>query len=230
MSLGDELKKEVAEILKEQWSFRDGQVVPNNDDLKLSNDGVKLQATVLYADLADSTGLVDTKTPGFSAEIYKSFLRCACKIITNNSGIITAFDGDRVMGVFIGDSKNSNAVKTALKINYAVRKIINPCIKNQYISTDFTATHGVGIDTSDLLVARSGIRGSNDLVWIGPAANYAAKLANLRKDNYSTWITENVFKNMLDEAKYSNGKLMWETRNWTKYNKTVYCSSYWWPV
>lgn len=229
MSLSDDLKKEVAEIFREQWKIRDGQIIPENNDLKLSNDGVKLSATILYADLADSTEMVDTKKPEFSAEIYKSFLRCACKIITNNSGIVTAFDGDRVMGVFIGDYKNTNAVKTALKIKYAVLNVINPCIKNQYSSSDFSVIHGVGVDTSELLVARSGIRGSNDLIWIGSAANYAAKLATVREGNYSTIITQKVFEEINDEAKYSNdGSLMWETRKWTKYNKTIYRSAYYW--
>lgn len=228
MSLSNDLKKEVTEILKEQWKIRDGQIVPENDALKLSNDGVRLSATVLYADLADSTEMVDTKKPHFSAEIYKSFLRCACKIIIDNSGIVTAFDGDRIMGIFIGDSKNTNAVKTALKIKYAVQSIINPCIKNQYTSSDFSIIHGVGIDTSELLVARSGIRGSNDLIWIGSAANYAAKLATIREDGYSTIITQKVFEKINKEVKYSNGDLMWETRNWTKYNQTIYRSSYYW--
>lgn len=229
MSLKDDLKRDVAYILKEEWSIRNGQIVPENDGLKLSNDGVKLSATVLYADLADSTKMVDTKKAHFAAEIYKSFLRCACKIITNNSGIVSAFDGDRVMGIFIGDYKNTNAVKTALKINHAVIDIINPCIKSRYSSTDFSVTHGVGIDTSDLLVTRSGIRGSNDLVWVGSAANYAAKLATIRQTRYPTWITKKVFESINGEAKYNNNnKLIWETRNWEKYNQTVYCSSYSW--
>src|SRR5262245_34289938 len=107
MALSDDLKSDVTAILRERWTKRDGQVVPAMDDLKLSNDGVKLSAAVLYADMADSTEMVDTKTPEFSAEMYKIFLRCACKIITDNSGAVTAFDGDRVMGVFIGDYKNS---------------------------------------------------------------------------------------------------------------------------
>ena len=35
----------------------------------------------------------------------------------------------------------------------------------------------VGIDTSELFVARTGIRRANDLVWVGRAANHAAKLS-----------------------------------------------------
>jgi hypothetical protein len=35
----------------------------------------------------------------------------------------TAFDGDRVMAVFIGDSKNTSAVKAALQINYVTKHL-----------------------------------------------------------------------------------------------------------
>jgi class 3 adenylate cyclase len=73
--------------------------------VKLGNDAVKLSATVLYADLADSTKLVDGHTKQFSAEIYKTFLHCAAKIIRSEDGVITAYDGDRVMAVFIGDRR-----------------------------------------------------------------------------------------------------------------------------
>lgn len=47
--------------------------------------------------------------PHFAAEIYKSYLHCASKIIRCENGVITAFDGDRVMGIFIGDLKNTSA-------------------------------------------------------------------------------------------------------------------------
>ena len=48
-----------------------GNVVPESENLALTNDAVTLDATVLYADLADSTGLVDKYTADFAAEIYK---------------------------------------------------------------------------------------------------------------------------------------------------------------
>ena len=49
-------------------------MVPESDDLKLSNDAVNLDATVLYADMAGSTNLVSTYKPEFAAEVYKTFL------------------------------------------------------------------------------------------------------------------------------------------------------------
>ena len=119
MSLGDDLKDKVAEIFKEKWTTRDGQVVPKSSDIQLANDAVKLDAVVLYADMSGSTKLVDNYKAHFAAEIYKSYLHCAAKIIRSEGGEITSYDGDRIMAVFLGDYKNTSAVRSALKINYA---------------------------------------------------------------------------------------------------------------
>ena len=90
MGLGDNLNAEVLKILKERWSEREGRVVPESDDLKLGNDAVTLNGTVLYADLDDSTKLVDTKRPQFAAVVYKCFLACAARIIRLEGGEITS--------------------------------------------------------------------------------------------------------------------------------------------
>lgn len=233
MSFTDDLGAEVVKILKENWELRDGQRVPETPDLKLANDGLKLTGAVLYADLAESTQLVTKHSATFVAEIYKCYLNCACRIIRNQGGEITAFDGDRVMAVFLGAAKCTSAVRAALAINHAVTKIINPKIREQYptLPADFQIRQAVGIDTSELLVARTGIRGSNDLVWVGRAANLAAKLCSLRQGNYASWITSDVYDLCAESVKTANSASMWEKRSWTQQgNMSVYCSSYHWPL
>ena len=173
MTLGDDLRQIVADIFRREWKAIDGRVVPEPDKIGFANEGVQLDGTVLYADLADSTLLVDTSGPQFAAEIYKSYLHCAAKIITSEGGAITAYDGDRIMAGYLGNFKNQSAARSALKINHAVKQIINPALKTQY-ETEYQASQVVGIDTSPLLVAQTGIRGSKDLVWIGRAANHFA--------------------------------------------------------
>src|SRR5207245_1618227 len=116
-----------------------------------------------------------------------------------------AYDGDRIMGIFIGGSKNTSAATCGLKINGAVREILTPALKKQYPLSDFILKHVVGIDTSNLWVTRTGVRGANDLVWVGPAANYAAKLTELDA-SYPTRITHRVYDKLSDTAKLSNGK------------------------
>jgi class 3 adenylate cyclase len=227
MGLADDLNAEVTKIFKEQWTTRDGAVVPDSPDLKLANDAVKLKGTVLYADLAESTALVKASTPSFAAGVYKTYLSCACRIIGANGGVITSFDGDRVMAVFIGTSKETNAIKAALQINYAVVKIINPRLKDQYPTSSVVVRHAVGVATSDLFVARTGVRGANDLVWVGNAANLAAKLCALREGSLASWITSEVHDRADASLKVSGGKPIWEKRPWTKQdNAEIYASAW----
>ena len=228
MSLSEELSEEVASILSSRWTERDGTTVPDDDDIKLGNDAVNLDATVLYADLAESTELVTKYENWFAAEIYKAYLHCSAKVIRNKGGVITSYDGDRIMAVFIGDSKNTAAARAALNINYCVSQIINPKLHAQYPKrSDFNVKQAVGIDTSQLFIARTGIRGSNDLVWVGRSANYAAKLCALRKSNYASWITADVYNMLHASAKVYDGKDMWQKDTWPEYGVTVYRSSWW---
>lgn len=230
MSLGDELKTEVKKIFGDAWTTRDGQVVPESEDLKLGNDAVKLDGTVLYADLDGSTNLVDTKKPEFAAEVYKTYLHCAAKIVRAEGGTITSYDGDRIMSVFIGGSKNTEAARAALKINYTVQEIINPAIKAQYSKTTFSVRQVVGVDTSQLYVARTGIRGSNDLVWVGRAANYAAKLSS--RSGPPSQITADVYDLLHDSAKVGkDGQNMWTKTTAAEIgHKTIYTSTWNWSV
>lgn len=226
MSLKDDLDKKVKEILSEKWTERDGQVIPSSEDVKLTNDAVKIDGVVLYADMSESTKLVDSKKAYFAAEMYKIYLHCAAKIIKSEGGEITAYDGDRIMAVFIGESKNTSAARAALKINYARIKIINPAIKKQYKNETYQIKHTIGIDNSNLFIARTGIRGANDLVWVGKAANHAAKLCSL-PSCYPTRITANVYNCLNKTMKYSDGKSMWEKVTWNEMNSIIYRSTWW---
>ncbi len=231
MSLGNDLRAEVGGILKTNWKVRDGNVVPEADKVQLGNDAVKLRGTVLYADLADSSGLVKNNSASFAAEVYKSFLVTACRIIRSNGGEITAFDGDRVMAVFIGEGPNTAAAKTGLQLKWAAEKVITPKIKEVYPNSTYSVRHSVGIDVCELFIARTGIRGSNDLVWVGAAANFAAKLCALREEGgFCTYITDEVFSKLHESAKLGGDpkRSMWEQRTFG--GRTIHRSSWWWSL
>lgn len=229
MKTADEIIDEVKKILRTKWETRKGIKVPEPEDIRLGNDAVTLDGTVLYADMADSTGLVNGYKDWFAAEVYKSYLVAACYVIRNNSGVITAFDGDRVMAVYVGDSKNSMAAKSALQLKWVVSEI-NTSLKAAYPNSAFQLRHSIGIDSSNLFVAKTGIRDSNDLVWVGRSANYAAKLSSLSDVAYSSFITESVFSMLSDETKYGGNprRIMWERSHWEERNIVIYKSNWSW--
>jgi class 3 adenylate cyclase len=228
VTLKEELQEAAANIItSDKWIARDGEVVPEPEDLGLGNDAVNLKATVLYADMSESTVLVDSQKAHMAAEVYKTYLVCAARIIKNNGGVITAYDGDRIMGIFIGKTKNTTAAKTALQINWAVNNIVNPALKTEYGDAAYQMKHTVGVDTSLIFACRIGVRNDNDILWVGRAANYAAKLCSL--DEYPVYITGDVFDSLDDGSKLGGNprRLMWEERTWTPMNKMRIFRSNW---
>lgn len=228
MSVADDIKKNAKDTFGSTWTVRNGTVVPSAADLKLTNDAVRFEtATVLYADLDQSTALVEGHRWDFAGEVYKTFLYAASRIIRNRGGAIVSYDGDRVMGVFIGNAQRNSAVNCALEINYAVKNIIQPQLKTNW-KTDYELGHIVGIDTSEIRAARTGVRGDNDLVWIGNAANLAAKLTAL-DEGHPTWITKRVFDSLHDKQKLGpEGEGIWRQWSWTEHDgQPIYSSTYW---
>jgi len=212
VGVSDDVKERVASVLNTAWSTRDGRVVPSTSDVALSNGAVEVEAAFLYADLAGSTALQKDYKATFAAKAIRMYLAGASQIIRHFGGQIRSFDGDRVMGVFVGNSKRNDAVKAAFMINWLVREVINPLVRerqqNMKNTTVWVARHGVGIDVGATFIARAGVRNSsgaqthNDLIFTGRAPNIAAKLSALRDENLGPIvITEDVFGGLNPEQK-----------------------------
>ncbi|MGX7952959.1 adenylate/guanylate cyclase domain-containing protein [Tsuneonella sp. HG249] len=233
MALKDDLTNSVQGILGKTLKERDGQKVPTSEDISLADGAVKLDAAFIYADLAGS-GMIAKQCPwDTTAKIIRAYLDCATRIIRARGGEIRSFDGDRVMGVFIGDSKRSSAVKAALQIQWATRHLIEPEATARFNSVkknDVKIRQACGIDVGTSRAVRAGIRNNNDLIWIGRPPSFAAKMSDAREYPYCTFISADVYNRLNDESKFSKGVDMWEQRSmlFAGVSETCYRSSYWW--
>lgn len=206
----DSVGSQVQTILNTAWDIRDGTLVPTTDTVKLKDGAVKVEAAYLYADLADSSQAAQKLKKEVTGKIIRSYLDAASRIIKHYGGEIRSFDGDRVMGIFMGNSKNTNAIKAGLSINWAMDHVLDPKFVAKWptLKDYWTPAHGVGIDTGSALIVRGGVRASNDLVSIGEAPNVAAKLSGLR-GSPDVYITEAVYNQCNEVARTTNGKNMW---------------------
>lgn len=86
----------------------------------------------------------------------------------------------------------------------------------------------VGIDTGPIRAARTGVRGGNDIVWVGRAANHAAKLTDLNLSE-RTWITDEAFRRLADEAKFGGipKQPMWKRYKWSQQGDRIIHGSTW---
>lgn len=213
MTWVDDLTTETERLLNTQWDVRNGTVVPEAEDVALKEGAVKVDATFLYADLAGSSKLAQVCPWETTAKIIRAYLNISTRLIRAYGGHIRSFDGDRVMGVFLSDMKNTHASYCAREIDWCVEKVLNPKAHEKFSSiknNSIRITHCVGIDTGEATAVRAGIRDNNDLIWIGNAPSYAAKLSDIRNYPYCVYISERSFKKLADSAKSEGGANLWE--------------------
>jgi adenylate cyclase len=207
------IETRVSTIFNMTWNIRVGQVIPKTNDVALINGAVKLRAVLLYADLFDSTTLARKFPRSVAAKIVRAYLSSMTQMVKDSGGEIRSFDGDRIMAVFVGSSKSTAAAKCALQMNYVVQKILKPQAEAKFPSLQtegFLLGHCAGIAQSDVFVVRGGVRGSNDLVFIGSAPNVAAKLSDIRNPPWHSYISSAVYRDLNDSTKIgANGKNMW---------------------
>lgn len=228
------IEADIDKVLAADWNERVGSVVPKTEDVALSNGAVKLDAVFVYADLADSSTLATKMPKKTAAKILRAYLASMTKLISHNGGSVRSFDGDRVMGVFVGDSKNSNAAICALNMHYVVSELLLPKARDRFKSVrdnNFDARHCAGIASGEVLIVRAGVRGSNDLVFVGEAPNVAAKLSDVRDGDNQSYITADVYGRLNASAKLSNSteENMWDSVSRDIGDRTlgVYRSSWW---
>lgn len=234
MGINRDIENDVNTIKDASWSVRKGQVVPNTDSIVLNGGAVELEAAYLYADLANSSKMARYFDRRVTAKILKSFLATATRLVRHRGGTVMSFDGDRVMGAFVGDSKCTNAVKCAFAIAWAVEELIRPKFKSKYPAVrdaSFSIAHATGVDVGTVFIARAGARGNNDLISIGRAPNLAAKFSDIRTGTYSTFVSSTVYSRMKQDCKERlNGtKDIWQKQSWNFLGENIsyYRASYW---
>ncbi|TFD48155.1 adenylate/guanylate cyclase domain-containing protein [Cryobacterium frigoriphilum] len=216
MTLKEDVDAAVVDMAKE-WSVVTQQSgstsVPDTDTL-VGTSAKKILATYLYTDIKNSSGLMKVSPAETVASVMAAFLKISVRIIRHYDGHIRSFDGDRVMGVFTGPDRQSRAATAALKINYAVRTILEANIQSQFGSihrSNWNLQQMTGIASGDALLVKVGIRNNADILSAGIAPNLAAKLSDLRLSNsaIATAIGKGTYNSLNDSAKLSKGVNMW---------------------
>ena len=167
MALRDNLDSEVRKILQEPWDIHRARKAPKPQDLDLDNAGATIQAAVLYADLEESTKLVERQEAIFSGQIYKTYLVTSARVILSEQGVITAYDGDRIMAVFTGREIAERAVRSAMKINYVVQEIINPALRELKPGVGYEVKQSVGVTAANSWRSRPEL--GRQTTWCGSA-------------------------------------------------------------
>lgn len=190
--------------------------IPNIQNVHMNNPHY-LRLGFLYVDLSGYTNLTMEHSRKSVTRILNAFLVSMVEITRAFSGQPVGIAGDRLFSIFhkndTGDNQESQkAVDCASKMNYIVEEVLNPFAEN-LLQKKVKLQVSIGIDYDFALMTRFRTGELNEYIFIGDAANFAAKLQNWTAKG-SMRISGNIFNNL-------NNKNKWKKlRN--RYGKSVY--------
>ena len=231
MTLKEDILTKAKEIRDANFVKNSTNTVPSitNSKLTFGCTGLTFTATVLYIDMRGSTKVLNLHQSRVVAKIHMTYYHAIVKVAKADGGEIRSFNGDSLLVFFYGTTNDvvRKAVRSAMKMKYAITDIINETLKD-YTDIDF----GIGIDCGDVLATKVGLGGTDetkDLIWIGNAVNRSTRISDECKLPYSIGISNAVY-GKLDESllhyKKSNQWGFTFTENvwsssWLRYNDNL---------
>ena len=239
MGLKDDIVNRIDTYIQGEYDIQDTRRIPTAQDLGFRRHGRIVETAILYADLRGSSEVTERHRRHTTARIFKSFLYAMARIARSHGGEIRSFDGDRIMVVFPPDPSDENAVcdtavKSGTEMAWFFDEVLVPKLRRYDGSLDF----GIGIAFSPMLTVRVGLSrnpDNNDIIFIGRAANLAAKLSDKAKSPNYVWIDHETYRRLDDVWKYDdpgvsrrNRRSLWRGRtlNFAGGRRNVYATRY----
>ena len=176
-------------FLTGDYDITSSTVIPSTNDLGFGRKGKTVNAAVLYADMRHSSAMVEQQSGRAAARIYQSYQFAMADIARANGANIRSYDGDRIMALFPRvDGSDNKGCMNAVTAGKQMVWFFHDELKNRLRGYAIPLDCGVGIAFGQILAVRVGLGSSSDnsdVVWVGRAANIAAKLSDRgRYPNY----------------------------------------------
>ncbi len=195
MNIGD-IIEEMEERLDERLEVQDSTKIPSPEDLPLhQNTGSKLETAAFYIDLRGYSDLLESRRFDTVGRIISAFHYTIARFIKFHSGHIISFMGDGLLALFDPESNPiENAVRCALKYKYFFKNYFLDKIKERWkIELDY----GIGVAYGQIIAIRTGMRGENDITWVGRCIKDAVKIGDYIDNSYkNVGITHSVYNKL----------------------------------
>ncbi|WP_040599048.1 CHASE2 domain-containing protein [Patulibacter medicamentivorans] len=157
-------------------------VLARTDDLRLG--GQRVDATILFCDLRGSTALLEGVAPEAGIAILNRFLTAMSDAVDAHGGTHVGFRGDGLMAVFGAPLDQPDHADRALA---AGCEMVGPALQRclaelREAGLPHDLTMGVGIASGEVMAGNVGSERRMEYTAIGDAANLAARLEGMTKE------------------------------------------------
>lgn len=195
MELKDSIISKTREIHDTKFSFEKVTTIPtvNTKQLTFGCNAWTFDAVVLYIDMRHSTQLLSEHRRNVVAKLHMAYYNAIVRIAKADGGEIRSFNGDSLLVFYVGNTKDvaNKAVKSALKMHFAITHLVNPTLEG-YEDINF----GIGIDCGNIVATKVGIGGDEtvkDLIWLGDSVNKSTRISDLCEKPFYVGISQAVY-------------------------------------
>ena len=158
------------------------EAVKDNSDQSI-HAGKFIEATILFSDIRNFTGLSESHSPDKVFEVLNEFFGGIEPIIRMNYGRVDKYIGDAVMAIFHKTSPEQHAI-SAIKAAVRMKSFVSLMNQDRIKRGLFPIEIGVGISTGHVLLGDVGSRRRKDLTVIGDEVNLASRLESASKQGH----------------------------------------------
>ena len=149
---------------------------------KVSLDGELKEVTVLFADLRDFTPMVEKTPPKEVVKIINSYFKEMDEAIKQYHGLVLHYIGDAIFAVFGAPLFRENHPALALQAAREMQRRLQAVNRTLEKAGYPRLSHGIGIDTGQVLAANIGSPDRLSYTLVGDTVNVASRLQELNKE------------------------------------------------
>lgn len=149
---------------------------------RLSLEGERRTATILFTDLRGSTSLAERVSPEAAVGTVNAYLRAMARAVIDEGGILDKFTGDGLMAIFGAMSDPANGAAAAVRAALRMRTDLAAVNAERAARGEPTIGYGVGINTGEVVLGAVGLPERSDYTAMGDTVNTAARMESLTKE------------------------------------------------
>src|SRR5688572_20992106 len=155
------------------------EVVAQLMENRIELGGAEVEATVMFTDMRNFTGIAESLSPQQSLQLLNRVLTVVSEVIESHGGIVDKYLGDGAMGVFGAPVRREDdaqrAVVAALEIRDRVHGL-GPELAERGLPA---AQIGVGLNTASMVAGNIGSPSRLNYTVLGDGVNLASRLEGL---------------------------------------------------
>ena len=149
---------------------------------RISLEGDRREATVMFADLRNFTPFVENNPPEEVISVMRAYFTAMHRAIRRHNGLVLQFVGDEIEAVFGVPVHFPDHADAAVRAALDMRKALEELNKERSARGKPPFSHGIGIHSGRVLAGNSGSEEQSAYALIGNTVNVASRIQGMTKE------------------------------------------------